>query len=208
MEQLEQIRQRLEAERPVDWEELPDIALYMDQVISYMPRQIIRFDEAEQITSAMVNNYIKDGVVPRADGKRYGRAHIGFLTAVCTMKKVLSVSQIKTLFDAIPDGSDPQTLYGYFTTALDGALKETAGSLELKDDETMARLALGLALRSYADQLACQQILSCLRERGEAAQQEEKEKKLKDKELKEQLEKEKKEKEKEKKEKKEKKEQK
>ena len=194
MEQLEQIRQRLETDRPVDWEELPDIALYMDQVISYMPRQIIRFDEAEQITSAMVNNYIKDGVVPRADGKRYGRAHIGFLTAVCTMKKVLSVSQIKTLFDAIPDGSDPQILYGYFTAALDRALKETAGSLELKDDETLARLALGLALRSYADQLACQQILAGLREREEAARQEEKERK-------EQLEKEKKEKEKEQKEK-------
>ena len=58
----------------------------------------------------------------------------------------------------------------------------------------MARLALGLALRSYADQLACQQILACLREREEAARQEEKERK-------EQLEKEKKEKEKEQKEK-------
>ena len=177
MDQLEQIRQRLETERPVDWDEMPDIALYMDQVISYMPRQILRFDQSEQITSAMVNNYIKDGVVPRADGKRYGREHIGFLTAVCTMKKVLSVSQIKTLFDAVPHGSDPEILYGYFTAGLDRALKETSASLRLKDDETLARLALGLALRSYADQLACQQILACLKEQEEVAEQEEKEKK-------------------------------
>lgn len=207
MDQLEQFRQRLETERPVDWDEMPDIALYMDQVISYMPRQIIRLDQTEQITAAMVNNYIKDGVVPRADGKRYGREHIGFLTAVCTMKKVLSVSQIKTLFDAVPDGSDPQTLYGYFTAGLDRALKETAVSLELKDDETLARLALGLALRSYADQLACQQILACLKEQEETVEQEEKERKeqqekekkereKKEKERKEQQEKEKKEQEK------------
>lgn len=180
MEELKQLKRRLEEERPVPWEELPDIALYMDQVISYMPRQKIRFDESEQITSAMVNNYIKDGVVPRADGKRYGREHLGFLTAVCTMKKVLSVSQIKTLFDAIPEGSEPQVLYGYFTQALDRALKETAESLELKKDETLARMALGLALRSYADQLACQQILACLRPE-EPAPEEKKDKKKKEK---------------------------
>ena len=41
-----------------------DIALYMDQLISYMPRQLIHFDENEALTSAMVNNYIKDGLVP------------------------------------------------------------------------------------------------------------------------------------------------
>ena len=203
MDELMQLKQRLESERPVVWDELPDIALYMDQVISYMPRQIIRFDEGEQITSAMVNNYIKDGVVPRADGKRYGRAHIGFLTAVCTMKKVLSVSQIKTLFDAVPDGSDPQVLYGYFTKALDQALNETDDALKLKDDETLARLALGLALRSYADQLACQQILAGLREREDAAEQEEKERK--EQQIKEKKEQEKEKKEQEKKEQKEKK---
>ena len=183
MEELKQLRQRLEEERPVVWDELPDIALYMDQVISYMPRQMIRFDQSEQITSAMVNNYIKDGVVPRADGKRYGREHLGYLTAVCTMKKVLSVSQIKTLFDAIPEGREPETLYGFFTEALDQALKETADSLKLRDDETLARLALTLALRSYADQLACRQILAGMRtEPEEPEKKDKKDKKHKEKE--------------------------
>ena len=37
MEQLEHLRSRMEEERPTPWEELPDIALYMDQLISYMP---------------------------------------------------------------------------------------------------------------------------------------------------------------------------
>ena len=43
------------------WKELPDIGLYMDQLISYMPRQLIHYGEGESLTSAMVNNYIKDG---------------------------------------------------------------------------------------------------------------------------------------------------
>ena len=91
MDELLDLKQRLEQERPTPWAELSDLALYMDQIISYMPRQLIHFDDGEVLTSAMVNNYIKDGLVPRADGKRYGPVHLGYLTAVCALKKVLSV---------------------------------------------------------------------------------------------------------------------
>ena len=41
MEELLDLKRRLEQERPADWRELPDIALYMDQIISYLPRQLI-----------------------------------------------------------------------------------------------------------------------------------------------------------------------
>ena len=100
MEELLDLKRRMEQERPTPWEELPDLALYMDQVISYMPRQLIHFDEGEALTSAMVNNYIKDGLVPRADGKRYGPVHLGDLTAVCALKKILSVRDTGALIAA------------------------------------------------------------------------------------------------------------
>ena len=77
MNELMDLKERMEHERPAQWHELPDIALYMDQIIAYMPRQLIRFDDREALTSAMVNNYIKDGLVPRAAGKRYGPIHLG-----------------------------------------------------------------------------------------------------------------------------------
>lgn len=66
MEDLTELRQRLRTQRPFPWEQLPDFALYMDQVLSYMDRQVIRFDEDDGLTSAMVNNYTKSGLVPRA----------------------------------------------------------------------------------------------------------------------------------------------
>ena len=81
VEEIRELKERLERERPVEWEAFPDIGLYMDQLISYMPRQLIHYGEGESLTSAMVNNYIKDGLVPRADGKRYGPIHLGYLTA-------------------------------------------------------------------------------------------------------------------------------
>lgn len=163
MEELRELKERLNQERPASWETLPDIALYMDQVISYMPRQLIRYDESENLTSAMVNNYIKDGLLPRADGKKYGQTHLAYLTAICALKQVLSVKEMKTLIQDGLQGREPERVYDYFCRTLDTALKETAAELdEETEQENLSRLALELALRSYADRLACQRILSLL----------------------------------------------
>ena len=82
MEELKELKERLETQRPAEWDALPDLSLYMDQVIGYMPRQLIQYGEGEGLTSAMVNNYIKDGLLPRAEGKRYGKVHLAYLTAI------------------------------------------------------------------------------------------------------------------------------
>lgn len=50
MEELHELKSRMEQERPAQWEELPDLALYMDQIISYMPRQLIHFDQGETLS--------------------------------------------------------------------------------------------------------------------------------------------------------------
>ncbi len=164
MEELQDLKRRMEQERPAAWDELPDLALYMDQIISYMPRQLIRFDDSESLTSAMVNNYIKDGLVPRAEGKRYGPVHLGALTAVCALKKVLSVRDVGVLLSAGHEAAqDPEDLYTYFCAALDRALTETAQTIDTDTPpEALARTALDLALRSYANQLACARILDIL----------------------------------------------
>lgn len=164
MEELRELKQRLEQERPVDWAEMPDIALYMDQVISYLPRQHIRFEEGEGLTSAMVNNYIKEGLLPRADGKRYSRTHLGYLTAISALKQVLSVRDMGALIGAGESGRTPEELYAAFQRELDRALTDTAGRVpEDLPAEELPRLALALAVRSYADRLACQRIIDLLR---------------------------------------------
>ena len=166
MKEIRELKERLEGERPVEWEELPDIGLYMDQLISYMPRQLIHYGEGETLTSAMVNNYIKDGALPRAEGKRYNRAHLASLTALCALKQVLSVKDAGLLLDAASAGRKPEELYAQFREALDRALDVTAGSLDASDrEEDLPDLALALAMRSYADRLACQRLLELIRAR-------------------------------------------
>jgi len=182
VEEIKQIRQLLERERPVSWDELPDLALYMDQIISYMPRQLINLQGDEQVTPAMVNNYIKDGLVPRADGKRYGKQHLGYLTAVCAMKKVLSVKDMRTMLDGVPEWKQPEAIYNYFTKAIDIALNEAADKLDVDTPEDeLPNLALNLGLCSYANQLACQRVLELMQSRQKAEQEQAEKKKEKEK---------------------------
>ena len=169
MEEIRTLQERLEQERPAEWDALPDIGLYMDQLISYMPRQLIHYGEGEALTSAMVNNYIKDGALPRADGKRYSRTHLAYLTAICALKQVLSVKDAGALMAAAREGREPEGLYELFRQELDRALDVTAGCLDAgTDEEDLPRLALALALRSYADKLACERVLEILRRHASA----------------------------------------
>ena len=178
MEELRELKGRLENERPAEWAALPDIGLYMDQLISYMPRQLIHYEEEERLTSAMVNNYIKDGALPRAVGKRYAREHLAYLTAICALKQVLSVKDTARLLSAAAEGKEPEELYALFGQELDRALDVTAGCLDSEaEEEDLPGLALALALRSYADQLACQRVLGIMAQKAQPPVKPEKSKK-------------------------------
>lgn len=177
LKEIRGLKERLEGERPVEWEGFPDIGLYMDQLINYMPRQLIHYGEGEVLTSAMVNNYIKDGAMPRAEGKRYSRTHLAYLTALCALKQVLSVKDAGLLLASAAQGQEPRGLYEQFCMELDRALDVTAGSLDpTAGEEDLPGLALSLALRSYADKLACQRILELLRAKMPANEKEKKKK--------------------------------
>lgn len=164
MKELEELKSRMGSQRPAEWGELPDLSLYMDQVIGYMPRQLIRYGEEERLTSAMVNNYIKDGLLPRAEGKRYNKDHLAYLTAICALKQVLPVKDAG-LLAAPKEGQEVEEGYEEFRIQLDRALNETAQALETDiQREELPRLALALALRSYADKLACQRMIDLIRD--------------------------------------------
>lgn len=91
MEEIRELKERLEGERPVEWEALPTSGCIWISSSPICPGSSSCYGEGESLTSAMVNNYIKDGAMPRAEGKRYSRTHLAYLTALCAIKQVLSV---------------------------------------------------------------------------------------------------------------------
>lgn len=160
---MEKIKQILEEFRPGAWEEIPDIDLYMDQVLSYMPRQHAGLEMGENLTSAMINNYIKKDLLPRAKGKKYDRRHIVYLTAICLLKQVISVSDAGSLLNTQIEEREElriREFYEKYTKMLDEEFREVSG--ELKEDanrQQLCDMALRLAVSSYARKLACEQIL-------------------------------------------------
>ena len=166
MDSIEELKNRLETSRPEDWELIPDIDLYMDQVISYMTRQHIGLemdDEEETLTSAMINNYIKSGLLPRAKGKRYSREHICYLTAICLLKQVISVGETGTLLSNQMEHRDIKDFYKNYNDVINEEYNKVAGSIKKNaSEEELAQTALRLAISSYAEKLACKQILRAL----------------------------------------------
>ena len=169
MQELEQLLERLRHQRPVEWDQLPDFALYMDQVLSYMDRQVIRFDEGDTLTAAMVNNYTKSGLVPRAEGKKYNRDHLAYLTAICILKQVLSAKDIDLLIrESIQGQSNVEMGYAQFCGALDKILAQTADEVAGRTNESLAYDAIHFALISYAANVACNRYVAQLRAQKEA----------------------------------------
>ena len=174
MYNLSVFRERLQTQRPVAWDQLPDFALYMDQVLSYMDRQVIRFDEDDGLTAAMVNNYTKSGLVPRAEGKKYSREHLAYLTAICILKHVMSTRDMDLLIKEELHGDRPiADGEAALCSSLDKALDLTAREMEDRTGEDdLADAAIHFALLSYAAGVASSRYVSLLRAQREEAAKE------------------------------------
>ncbi len=86
----------LDAYRLPEWEDLPQIDLYLDQVIALVNQYLGFFvydPEAEKLlTPSMVNNYVKQRLIPPPVRKKYGKKHIALLLMICTFKQSVSMA--------------------------------------------------------------------------------------------------------------------
>ena len=83
-----------------DWEALPQLDLYMDQVVLLLTRYLEPMYAGEDerfITASIINNYVRMKVMPPPVKKKYSRAHIAYLVIICALKQSLSISQIQQL---------------------------------------------------------------------------------------------------------------
>lgn len=130
---------RLRSCRPVVWEQIPDLGLYMDQVITYLERQYKGlYQPGERIlTPAMVNNYVKLGLVSRPVAKKYGRDQLAQLLMICVLKQCVSAVEMRLLL-ALPEGRTVQALYLDFCRQQNEAFASLADALPLPSPLTCA----------------------------------------------------------------------
>ena len=100
-----------------DWDSLPQLDLYMDQVILLLRRYLTPLDpggDERSITASIINNYVRMKVMPPPVKKRYARAHLAYLIIICTLKQSLSISCIQRLLPAEHSEERARTLYTDF----------------------------------------------------------------------------------------------
>ncbi len=82
------------------WNELPDMELYMDQVVSQLDKylSVLNYTGDEHfVTASMINNYVKQQLLPPPVKKKYSRTHMAHLILICIFKQVLTIPQVKLL---------------------------------------------------------------------------------------------------------------
>lgn len=86
-----------------EYEALPDLDLYMDQVVTFLDKQLGIFQTStldKQITPSMINNYVKGEVLPSPISKKYNKEHLAIIEEICTLKQVLSIAEVKQILDS------------------------------------------------------------------------------------------------------------
>lgn len=151
---------------PPEWERLPEIYLYMDQVLSYMDKQLHLFERNPDdplLTSSMVNNYVKAGVLPRPEQKKYSREHLTLLTLICMLKSVLSIPDVSSLIQYRLRETSEQELYSHFSISQNAAMREVCERIQQElngGQDALTRLALELSIEASARRTAAERILA------------------------------------------------
>lgn len=108
------------------WEELPDMDLYVDQVVTLVSRYLNLIPQDEKnplITASSINNYVRLRVMPAPVRKRYGRRHLAYVLMICTLKQSMALTEIQKILPPDLDDEDTKQIYANFVGRINGPFR-------------------------------------------------------------------------------------
>ena len=103
---IEDIAARIRSLDYINIEDIPDIELYMDQVIKFMDdhfASLKRYEGDKMLTKAMINNYTKNKLLPSPEKKKYAKDHMLLLIFIYYFKNVLSIKDINSILTPLTE---------------------------------------------------------------------------------------------------------
>lgn len=138
------------------YNEIPDVGLYLDQTVKYI-NTFFRPLPNMELTSSMVSNYVKKGLIERPIKKMYSRNQICYLIFIVIAKTVLSMENIQLLFDVQKRVYDEQTAYEYLRLELDNLISYVFGLKETIDEigytDTDEKMMLRTTIMTFAHRI-------------------------------------------------------
>lgn len=114
------------------WNELPNVDLYLDQVVTFINSSLNSFilsnvsnsskTENQVLTKTMINNYVKNKLIEPPKKKKYSKVQLAKLFVICILKQVYSMNDIKDLINIALQHSDIKIAYNSFCDQFEEAL--------------------------------------------------------------------------------------
>ena len=103
---IEEVANRIRSLDYIKIDDIPEIDLYMDQVIKFMDdhfASLKRYEGDKMLTKAMINNYTKNRLLPPPEKKKYGQDHMLILIFIYYFKNVLSIKDINSILTPLTE---------------------------------------------------------------------------------------------------------
>lgn len=146
------------------YEELPQIELFMGQMLEYITSrlELVLPVGEEQLTAYMVNNYVKQSIVPKPKSKRYQPNHVAYLIVVAIAKQSFSIPQITELIKMQIEVSEVPHAYNLFCSEFEMRLRELFCGEEAPriGSEHTPRKLLEVVIATVANKIYVEQMLA------------------------------------------------
>ncbi|MHC1749195.1 MAG: DUF1836 domain-containing protein [Cellulosilyticaceae bacterium] len=165
--ELTEIVKQLGLDDNIQLTDIPNIDLYMDQLITLFEAKLQhtkRCEEDKLLTKTMINNYTKDKLLMPAIKKKYTKHHIILMLLIYDMKQILSINDIKQLLSGIVDDKleeeKLEKIYlayleckklekEYFDIGLEKRLETIKEQIEKVGEENSKELEIMLLVQSF-----------------------------------------------------------
>lgn len=113
------------------WNELPNIDLYLDQVVNLINSCLSPYiffysnnskEENQLLTKSMINNYVKNNLIEPPVKKQYSKTQLAKLFVICVLKQVYSMQDIAILINFALKNSNIEKAYNKFCNLFEEAL--------------------------------------------------------------------------------------
>lgn len=166
MDELQKWLDNLEKFKLPRWNELPELDLYRDQLLTLIDKYLkpIWIEDGPIVTTSMVNNYVKNGLLPHSIKKRYTREHLAYLIAITFLKQVVSINEIKSGLKVMTDlNGGIEKAFDFFCEKQELALKMLNYRNEeqkiSEDNSTSAYLMVEMVTVSFATKWMTRKVL-------------------------------------------------
>ena len=153
--------------------QIPNVGLYLEQVVRYVNTHLAPLGEPE-LTSSMVSNYVKQGLISSPIKKSYTAEHLSRLLFIAVVKPVVPLEGLRMMFSIQGDNYTLPTAYDYFCDEFEnmlGAASGVAPAVEgLGETESDAKDLLRSTISATVNKVCLDRYLEEYRKRREQAE--------------------------------------